>query len=97
MSEARARCRSSSTGLPGGPRPLHAAICVGSNAVYRRAALDSNGGTTLIEHSEDVHTGFDLRRNGWPLRYIPVNLATGLCPATFPGSSASNTAGAWAR
>lgn len=56
------------------------AICVGSCAVYRREALASNGGTTLIEHSEDVHTGFDLRRAGWGLRYIPVPLATGLCP-----------------
>jgi cellulose synthase (UDP-forming) len=56
------------------------AICVGSCAVYRRAALDDIGGTTLIEHSEDVHTGFDLRRAGWGLRYIPVPLATGLCP-----------------
>jgi cellulose synthase/poly-beta-1,6-N-acetylglucosamine synthase-like glycosyltransferase len=57
------------------------AICVGSCALYRRDALRVNGGTTLIEHSEDVHTGFDLRRNGWGLRYIPVPLATGLCPA----------------
>jgi cellulose synthase (UDP-forming) len=57
-----------------------AAICVGTCAVYRRSALDSNGGTTLIEHSEDVHTGFDLGRRGWRLRYIPVNLAAGLCP-----------------
>ncbi len=57
------------------------AICVGSCAIYRRKALESNGGTTLIEHSEDVHTGFDLRRAGWGLRYIPVPLATGLCPS----------------
>jgi cellulose synthase (UDP-forming) len=56
------------------------AICVGSCAIYRREALASNGGTTLIEHSEDVHTGFDLWRAGWGLRYIPVPLATGLCP-----------------
>src|SRR5581483_8319251 len=56
------------------------AICVGSCAVYRRAALNDIGGTTLIEHSEDVHTGFDLRRAGWNLRYIPIPLATGLCP-----------------
>jgi cellulose synthase (UDP-forming) len=60
-----------------------AAICVGSNAIYRRRALDSNGGGTLIEHSEDVHTGFDLYRHGWRLRYIPVNLATGICPSTL--------------
>jgi cellulose synthase (UDP-forming) len=57
------------------------AICVGSCAIYRRKALAANGGTTLIEHSEDVHTGFDLRRTGWGLRYIPVPLAAGLCPS----------------
>ncbi len=57
------------------------AICVGTNAVYRRAALEANGGTTLIEHSEDVHTGFDLRCLGWDLRYVPVALATGVCPS----------------
>jgi cellulose synthase (UDP-forming) len=57
------------------------AICVGSCAIYRRTALAANGGTTLIEHSEDVHTGFDLRRAGWGLRYIPVPLAAGLCPS----------------
>jgi cellulose synthase (UDP-forming) len=57
------------------------AICVGSCAIYRRTALATNGGTTLIEHSEDVHTGFDLRRAGWGLRYIPIPLAAGLCPS----------------
>ncbi|MFC1420732.1 glycosyltransferase family 2 protein [Streptacidiphilus cavernicola] len=57
-----------------------AAICVGSCAVYRRAALDEIGGTALIEHSEDVHTGFALGAAGWKLRYIPLVLATGLCP-----------------
>jgi cellulose synthase (UDP-forming) len=56
------------------------AICVGSCALYRRAALAENGGTTLIEHSEDVHTGFDLRRLGWTLRYVPLALSAGLCP-----------------
>jgi cellulose synthase (UDP-forming) len=59
---------------------LNGAICVGSCAVYRREALDAIGGTTLIGHSEDVHTGFDLARAGWGLRYVPIPLATGLCP-----------------
>ena len=58
------------------------AICVGSCAVYRRAALETNGGTTLIEHSEDVHTGFDLRGLGWDLRYVPIAVSTGVCPDT---------------
>ena len=59
---------------------LNGAICVGSCAVYRRKALDAIGGTALIGHSEDVHTGFDLARVGWGLRYVPLPLATGLCP-----------------
>jgi cellulose synthase (UDP-forming) len=59
---------------------LDGAICVGSCGLYRRSALDSTGGTTLIEHSEDVHTGFDLYRNGWRLRYLPIALATGISP-----------------
>lgn len=34
-----------------------ASICVGSNALYRRAALVDVGGTAEIGFSEDVHTG----------------------------------------
>ena len=59
---------------------LGGAICVGSCGLYRRAALDSIGGTALIGHSEDVHTGFDLGLAGWRLRYLPIPLATGICP-----------------
>jgi cellulose synthase (UDP-forming) len=60
------------------------AICVGSCAVYRRAALDQNDGMSLAEHSEDVHTGFDLYRLGWRLRYLPVAVSTGNCPENIP-------------
>ena len=56
------------------------AICVGSCAVYRRAALAQNDGMSLAEHSEDLHTGFDLYRLGWRLRYLPIALSTGNCP-----------------
>ena len=56
------------------------AICVGSCAVYRRRALEENQGMSLAEHSEDLHTGFDLHRLGWKLRYLPVALSTGNCP-----------------
>jgi Glycosyl transferase family group 2 len=57
-----------------------AAVCVGSCAVYRRKALEANRGMSLAEHSEDLHTGFDLRRLGWTMRYIPIALSTGNCP-----------------
>jgi cellulose synthase (UDP-forming) len=60
-----------------------ASICVGSNAIYRRLALRDTGGTALIEHSEDVHTGFNLRMHGWTIQYIPAILAKGLCPPTM--------------
>ena len=56
------------------------AICVGTNAVYRRSALEKIGGNVLIEHSEDVWTGFALLKAGYQLKYIPLNLAFGDCP-----------------
>lgn len=55
-------------------------ICVGTNAVYRRKALEAFGGTAAIGYSEDVHTGFNVVNNGWKLFYIPINLACGVCP-----------------
>ncbi|KAJ3191462.1 hypothetical protein HDU82_003582, partial [Entophlyctis luteolus] len=35
-----------------------AAICVGTSALYQRAALAPFGGTAAVEHSEDMRTGF---------------------------------------
>jgi len=57
-----------------------AAICVGTSAVYRRAALEPHGGPTLIPYAEDVHTGLDVRRGGWSMVYLPIVLSTGICP-----------------
>jgi len=57
-----------------------AAICVGTSAVYRRAALEPQGGPTLIPYAEDVHTGLDVRREGWSMVYLPLVLSTGICP-----------------
>ncbi|KAK4099017.1 glycosyltransferase family 2 protein [Parathielavia hyrcaniae] len=59
-----------------------ASICVGSNAVYRRAALVDVGGTAEIGFSEDVHTGFGAVDRGWKVKYVPLCLATGICPNT---------------
>jgi cellulose synthase (UDP-forming) len=57
-----------------------AAICVGTSAVYRRVALEPQGGPTLIPYAEDVHTGLDVRMAGWSIVYVPVLLSTGICP-----------------
>ena len=59
---------------------LDAAVCCGTSAVYRRAALEPQGGPTLIPYAEDVHTGLDVRRAGWSMVYLPVVLSTGICP-----------------
>jgi cellulose synthase/poly-beta-1,6-N-acetylglucosamine synthase-like glycosyltransferase len=57
-----------------------AAICVGTSAVYRRTALEPQGGPTLIPYAEDVHTGLDVRRTGWSMVYLPIVVSTGICP-----------------
>jgi cellulose synthase (UDP-forming) len=59
------------------------ALCVGSNAVYRRAALEPSGGFTQIPYAEDSHTGLDARRFGYQLKYVPLPLATGICPSNL--------------
>ena len=59
------------------------ALCVGSNAVYRRAALELAGGFTEIPYAEDSHTGLDVRYYGYRLIYLPVPLAAGICPASL--------------
>jgi cellulose synthase/poly-beta-1,6-N-acetylglucosamine synthase-like glycosyltransferase len=59
------------------------AICVGSNACYRRSALEQFGGTSAIGFSEDVRTGFRLAAVGGKVKYIPINLAMGTCPENW--------------
>ena len=62
-----------------------APICVGTCAVYRRAALDAAGGFAQIEHSEDVHTGIKLNLAGFSVRYVPIVVSRGLCPDDLAG------------
>lgn len=61
------------------------AICVGTNALYRRRDLDPFGGTALVPYSEDVRTGFNCLKLGRRIKYLPINLAKGLCPENLPG------------
>lgn len=63
---------------------FNGSICVGTNAVYRRSSLAPFGGTADIPYSEDVRTGFRVTANKQFIKYIPVNLAKGLCPDSLP-------------
>lgn len=62
-----------------------AAICVGTCAIYRRSALEEAGGFAQIGHSEDVHTGVNLMKAGYQLRYVPILVSKGLCPDQLLG------------
>ena len=52
----------------------------GRAGTVRRKALIEVGGTAEVGASEDVHTGFQAIQRGWKVRYIPINLATGVSP-----------------
>ncbi|WP_202542357.1 cellulose synthase catalytic subunit, partial [Streptomyces sp. SID2563] len=57
-----------------------AAICCGSNAVYRRSAIDRAGGFARLDHSEDLYTGLALYAEGFRTLYVPVLVAKGTSP-----------------
>lgn len=59
-----------------------ASVCTGSCALYRRAALAPFGGAAPVPRSEDVNTGLSVLRTGWSIKYLPLNLASGLSPDT---------------
>ncbi|WP_197034716.1 glycosyltransferase family 2 protein [Glycomyces sp. NRRL B-16210] len=59
------------------------AICCGSNAVYRRSALDRIDGFVVRDHSEDLYTGLALYRLDLRTVYVPVAVAKGLSPDTL--------------
>ncbi|KAI4195878.1 MAG: hypothetical protein LQ350_006918 [Teloschistes chrysophthalmus] len=59
-----------------------ASMCAGSNAIYRRTALEPVGGTIPVAHSEDNYTGVYVVSAGWTIKYIPLVLACGNSPDT---------------
>jgi cellulose synthase (UDP-forming) len=61
----------------------NAAICVGTSAIYRRAALEQGGGFAAIDHSEDMYTGVNLAEAGFSLRYVATVVTKGVCPDSF--------------
>ena len=66
-----------------GRNSFNAAFCVGTNVVFRRAAIDEVGGMYTDSKSEDVWTSLMLHERGWRSIYIPVTLAVGDAPQTI--------------
>jgi cellulose synthase (UDP-forming) len=66
-----------------GNASLDSAMCVGTNVLYRRTALEAAGGFVNISGGEDVVTGVQFLAAGYKTVYVPLNLARGLCPETF--------------
>ena len=59
---------------------LGAAVCVGTSALYRRAALDAIGGFPKLAQSEDLYTGLRTLDAGYSVRYVPVAVSKGIAP-----------------
>lgn len=57
-----------------------AAICAGTNVVYRRAAVEAAGGFAKVPLGEDVHSGVKIWVANYRTRYVPIVLAKGLAP-----------------
>ncbi len=60
--------------------PFHAAICVGTNLIYRRISLIKAGGIAYVPWCEDVETGFNITTAGYHIQYLPIILAKGRSP-----------------
>jgi cellulose synthase (UDP-forming) len=72
-----------------------AAICAGTNLVYRRSAVAAAGGFARVPIGEDVHSGVKLWWAGYETRYVPLCLAKGVSPTDF--ASLANQQTRWCR
>ena len=70
-----------------GRNRFNAAFCVGTNVIFRRAAIDQIGGIYTNSKSEDVWTALLLHERGWRSVYIPDILAVGDAPETIEAYS----------
>ncbi|HZD87907.1 MAG TPA: glycosyltransferase [Gaiellaceae bacterium] len=68
-----------------GKNHFNAVFCVGTNVVFRRAALAEVGGLYAESLSEDIWTSLLLHRHGWRSVFVPKVLARGLAPDTLRG------------
>lgn len=66
-----------------GKNRFNSAFCVGTNVVFRKAALADLGGLYEESKSEDIWTSILLHGQGWKSVYIPTILAVGDTPETI--------------
>ena len=66
-----------------GRNHFNAAFCVGTNVIFRRAAIDDVGGIYTDSKSEDVWTSLMLHERGWKSIYIAKTLAVGDAPESI--------------
>jgi cellulose synthase (UDP-forming) len=62
---------------------FNAVFCVGTNVIFRRAALEEIGGMYTASNSEDIWTSIELQRRGWRSWFVPEVLARGLAPESL--------------
>lgn len=61
----------------------NSAFCVGTNVLFRRAAIDEIGGIAKVSHSEDIWTSLMLHEKGWKTVFVNEVLAKGIAPSTI--------------
>lgn len=66
-----------------GRNQFNAAFCVGTNVLFRRAAVMDIGGMYTQSKSEDVWTSLMLHERGWRSVFIARQLAVGDAPETI--------------
>jgi cellulose synthase (UDP-forming) len=69
--------------IQSGKNRFNSAFCVGTNVVFRRAAIEAIGGMYDRSKSEDIWTSITLHENGYDSIYIPTVLAAGKTPETL--------------
>lgn len=62
---------------------FNAVMFIGSNALFRRKALEDIGGFSVGVITEDMATGMLLHSRGWHAYALSENLASGLQPESF--------------
>ncbi|HSN10953.1 MAG TPA: glycosyltransferase, partial [Propionibacteriaceae bacterium] len=70
-----------------GRNAFNAAFCVGTNVIFRRAAIDDIGGMYTDSKSEDVWTSLTLHGRGWRSVFLAETLAVGDAPDTIEAYS----------